>query len=74
MEEKLKQLLLLLAENTSGFLSSNEIASALHVSSRTVFRYMRALEDANDRDVFSIATQKSGYRLTIENKAAFAVP
>lgn len=68
MEGKLKQLLQLLAGHKAGYLSSREIAAALKVSSRTVFRYIRMLEEAEG---CAIETTPAGYRLLVEDKAAF---
>ncbi len=72
MDSKVRQLLQYLAGNSLDYRTSRSMAAYLGVSSRTVIRYMRQLEQLAAQNGFVLETKKGkGYRLRITNPSRF---
>ncbi|WP_159721206.1 BglG family transcription antiterminator [Enterococcus sp. CSURQ0835] len=72
MKQKEKLLLLQLIEHKGAFLTSQELASELSLSDRTVRNYLKQLRElvqTNGGDI--LAKQGQGYRLEIQHKLVF---
>ena len=69
MLKKKRKLVKILSESTEQLWNSEQLAGLLHISQRTVLRYIKELKEEEERGGFKLHTQKGkGYRFEIADK------